>query len=276
MHVSSELVLNFVSEKLLELNTKVKSSVKALFDSYDGPFKGEILENFNIAYNKQLPLCQDTGIVEFFVWKGFSVVLDEPIERTLEKSVNEVYTKHGFRKSIVGDPLFARKNTTTNTPCIVHVFEVEKPIVDIWIMVKGGGSENLSQLYMFQPTESYEFIIQSLVEYIHQNGPNACPPIRVGIGIGGTSDKALLLSKIALFEYDAQMYMKHLIRYEEVEKRLYNEFSKLEFGVQAIGFGDSVYDVKVYAFPTHIATLPVALSVDCYLLRTTRVVINYG
>ncbi|MEN3042366.1 MAG: fumarate hydratase [Fervidobacterium sp.] len=271
--VNSDDIYQAISKKLVELNTQANDCVFGFFQKYEGPFKEEILANFEIAKKSCIPLCQDTGTVEFFVWKGFEVVTNEPITKILNSVVRNTYIENGFRKSIVEDPLFKRKNTNDNTPCIVHFFEVENPILEIWILIKGGGSENLSMLYMFEPSEKYEIIKDTIVNHIKMNGSNACPPIRIGIGIGGTSDEALLLSKLALIDESIERLNTKVTRYKPFEMEIFDEVQKLRIGVQGLGVGDSLYSVKAYGYPTHIATLPVAISVDCYLVRSTKVVI---
>lgn len=272
--VSSRNIFEKVCQKLSEMNIKAKEKVVSFFQNYEGPFKEEILKNFEIAANQQLPLCQDTGIVEFFVWKGCMIFTEKPINDILYDAVKYTYTKMGFRKSVVVDPLFSRKNTQDNTPPIVHIFETEEPILDIWIIVKGGGSENLSALFMLQPSEGYDSASRRVVEHIKENGRNACPPIKIGIGIGGTADEAILISKLALFDEDVRKYNRHILRYFDVENDLKEQLTKLKIGVQGLGFGEGIHDIKVYGAPTHIASLPVAISVDCYLLRSGMVVID--
>ncbi|MCX7653960.1 MAG: fumarate hydratase [Fervidobacterium sp.] len=271
--VNSDDIYQAVSKKLVELNTQVNDCVFDFFQKYEGPFKKEILANFEIAKKSCIPLCQDTGIVEFFVWKGFEVLTNEPITKILNSVVRNTYIENGFRKSVVEDPLFERKNTNDNTPCVVHFFEVENPILEIWILIKGGGSENLSMLYMFEPSEKYEIIKDTIVNHINMNGPNACPPIRIGIGIGGTSDEALLLSKLALIDESIERLNTKITRYKTFEMEIFDEVQKLRIGVQGLGVGGSLYNVRAYGYPTHIATLPVAVAVDCYLVRSTKVVI---
>lgn len=272
--INSDIVYQTIYQKLLEVNTQVKREVIEFFEKYEGPFKNEILENFNVAKQEGIPLCQDTGIVEFFVWKGFDVLTDKPISEILNLAVRDTYTTNGFRKSVVDDPLFSRKNTGDNTPCVIHFFETEKPTLEIWMIIKGGGSENLSQLYMFQPSEKYEVIKETIVKHIETNGPNACPPIKIGIGIGGTSEEAMVLSKLALIDVNVEEYNSKVVRYRNFEEDLLRQLQNLKIGVQGLGFGNGVYNVKAYGYPTHIATLPVAISVDCFLLRSARVVID--
>ncbi|MFN3691503.1 MAG: fumarate hydratase, partial [Fervidobacterium sp.] len=161
-----------VCEKLVQINTRPRRKLIKFFQNYEGPFKDEILKNFEIASNQQLPLCQDTGIVEFFVWKGYNVIIEKPINEILNKAVKDTYTKMGFRNSVVKDPLLTRQNTLDNTPSIIHIFEIEEPILDIWIIAKGGGSENLSALYMLQPSQGYEGqngMKDKIIEHVKNN-----------------------------------------------------------------------------------------------------------
>ncbi|HRT01686.1 MAG TPA: fumarate hydratase, partial [Fervidobacterium sp.] len=263
---------------LLDINTSINPKVERLLDSYDGPFARELKENMRIARTSKMPLCQDTGVVEFFIWKGYDIQLTSPLKNTLEQAVRDTYTDNGFRKGIVSDPLFERKNTLDNTPAIVHILEIDESTIDIWMIAKGGGSENLSTLFMLQPSESYENVLKCIVEHIEKNAANACPPIIVGIGIGGTSDKAILLSKLALFDPSAteslHRYDEKIGEYTQMADELQEAFSNLKIGVQGLGIGPTVQRTSVLSYPTHIATLPLAISVDCYLSRTSRVVIE--
>ncbi len=276
--IDSKIVYERVCNALLDVNTNIDPRVEKLFENYDGPFAREIKENMNIARTSKMPLCQDTGIVEFFVWKGYNVHLTSPLKDTLERAVREVYTGSGFRKGIVSDPLFERKNTLDNTPAIIHIFEIDKPVIDIWMIAKGGGSENLSTIFMLQPSESYENVLKTIVNHIENNAANACSPIIVGVGIGGTSDKAILLSKLALFNPSTiellHRYDEKIGEYSQMANELQERFSNLKIGVQGLGIGPTVQRTNVLNYPTHIATLPLAISVDCYLSRTLSVVIE--
>ncbi len=276
--IDSKTVYERVCKALLDINTSINPKVERLLDSYDGPFARELKENMRIARTSKMPLCQDTGVVEFFIWKGYDIQLTSPLKNTLEQAVKDTYTDNGFRKGIVSDPLFERKNTLDNTPAIVHILEIDESTIDIWMIAKGGGSENLSTLFMLQPSESYENVLKCIVEHIEKNAANACPPIIVGIGIGGTSDKAILLSKLALFDPSAteslHRYDEKIGEYTQMADELQEAFSNLKIGVQGLGIGPTVQRTSVLNYPTHIATLPLAISVDCYLSRTSRVVIE--
>jgi fumarate hydratase subunit alpha len=273
--IRSQTIYEEVQEKLEEINTNLNSKVQQLFENYTGPFANEIRENTKIAREKKLPLCQDTGIVEFFVFKPYDLSFEEPLHRTLYRVVKDTYEKNGYRKSTVLDPLYSRINKMDNLPAIIHEFEIEtSDELEIWMIAKGGGSENLSALYMIPPSSTEDDVINIVVQHILKNGPNACPPINVGIGIGGTADMAILISRLALFTDEYFPKLPYLESYDDLAKKLHLLINELHIGVQALGFGPTCQSVKVYAYPTHIATLPIAISADCYLSRTGRVIIN--
>lgn len=274
--VSNQQIYEKVCEKLVEMNTRLNPDMRKVFENYSGPFADEIRQNIKIAAEKKLPLCQDTGMVEFFVFRPYDLLLEEPLQLTLSKAVKDTYENNGYRKSTVLDPLYSRRNNLDNLPAVIHEFEVEDSNeLEIWMLAKGGGSENLTALYMMSPSSSEDEVIAIVTQHIQKNGPNACPPINVGIGIGGTADMAVLLSRLALFtgeEYTPRI--GYIETYDKLADKLHNLLNKLHIGVQALGVGPTCNAVKVYAYPTHIATLPLAISVDCYLSRTGRVIIN--
>ncbi|MGB9796259.1 fumarate hydratase [Fervidobacterium riparium] len=267
-----------VCDALIELNTQITPKVEEILRDYTGPFSNELKENIRIARENRIPLCQDTGIVEFFVFKKNKFHrLDnlQSLQSILFKAVEDTYQINGYRKSVVNDPLFSRTNTKTNLPAVIHEFDVDEtlykdaPKLEIWIMVKGGGSENLSALFMLPPSSKENVVLEAVAEHIGKSGPNACPPISVGVGIGGTADFAMLLSRLALFEHKPNI--PNVIEYTEFSQKLHSSLEALKIGVQGLGTGPSIIKTKVLGYPTHIATLPVAVSVDCYLTRTKRV-----
>jgi len=270
--IRAHTVLEKVKKAIVEANVKINEEVREILEKYEGPFSDIIKENYRISKEENLPLCQDTGMVEFFVLLGHEIRLEEPIERTLNRAVEEVYTEYPFRCSVVSDPLFDRINTETNTPTVVHLFQVEGKRLEIRFLVKGGGSENLTMLRMLTPTSGLERIKEIVEEHIRENGAKACPPLHVGVGIGGSADKAVLLSKLALTRSFGERNEDP--RYAELERELENELNLLGIGFQGLGKGITVYSVHVEHFPTHIATLPVAVSVDCYLCRKGKVVVE--
>ncbi len=268
--LSKEVIKEKLREELVKANTVIATEIEKFFEGYKGPFENEIKKNFEIAKSKKLPLCQDTGLVEFFVFRGCTVVTEEPIGKILNEAVKEVYETEGYRKSVVDDPLFYRKNTFTNVPSVVHFFDTEDEKIVIKFLVKGGGSENGTFLKMFNPTATKEEITEVLLKHLENVVPNACPPVIVGIGIGGSSDEAILLSKLALFGEESEK----LKEYRDWEIELEEKINSLKIGVQALGEGKTVQRVTIKYFPTHIATLPVALSLDCFISRRGNVVIE--
>jgi len=267
--INKHVISEKIKKAIIDANIKINPKVEEIIERYEGPFSDIIKENYRVSKEEKLPLCQDTGIVEFFVFIGHEVKLEEPIEETLNRAVGEVYSEYPFRYSIVTDPLFERINTGTNTPAIVHIFQVKGKSLEIRFLVKGGGSENLTVLRMMTPTSDVEKVKEFVVEHIKEHGAKACPPLHVGIGIGGTADKALLLSKLALTKSFEERNKDP--KYAELEKELEEELNFLGIGFQGLGKGITVYSVHIEHFPTHIATLPVAVSVDCYLCRRGKV-----
>ncbi|MCD6159676.1 MAG: fumarate hydratase [Kosmotoga sp.] len=270
--IKAEKIYTLVKKELVKANTIVNKPVRKEAEKYKGPFAEIILENMKIAQREGLPLCQDTGMVEFFVFLGHEVRLEEPLCKTFERAVRDIYTSQPYRCSVVADPLFGRKNTGDNTPVICHLFMIEGAQLEIRFLIKGGGSENLSALFMMRPSSNVEDLKEKILGHLKTFGVNACPPLHVGIGIGGTSEEALLLSKLALTKDFEER--NHIEAYRILEEELLKEINALKLGYQGLGNGMSAYSVSVEYYPTHIATLPVALSVDCYLCRKGRFTIE--
>ncbi len=260
--IDADALKTRLSKELFEANTVVNELVSNHLELYNGPFADILRKNIQIAKQTGLPLCQDTGMVEFFIFVGKNVFLGD-IFTLLNQIVREVYTTNPFRYAVVSDPLFKRRNTGDNTPAIVHVIHWEKEAAQIRFLIKGGGSENLSRLFMLEPGCSKQMIIDKVVEHIAENGRNACPPLKIGIGIGGSSEKAMLMSKIALTKDEPNSDTD----YAELESEICQRINQLNIGYQGLGVGISCYAAYIEYFPTHIATLPVAISVDCYLCR---------
>lgn len=259
-------------EELLRANVVINNDVRMYVENYDGPFNDVLKKNIEVAEKLKLPLCQDTGMVEFFVFANPNVVTDKPIEFLLNDIVRKLYRENPFRYSVVEDPLFERKNTFDNTPCIVHIFQTELKTFQIHFLIKGGGSENLTRLFMLNPTIGKQEIINLVVQHISENGAKACPPLKIGIGIGGSAEKAVILSKLALIRKFGERNVDR--NYAQLEKELCEKINSLKIGFQGLHAGPTVYDVHIEQMPTHIAVLPVAVSVDCYLCRGRSVEIE--
>lgn len=265
LFVDSNKIQEKLAQELFRANTSVDKFVKKQIEEYNGPFSDVLKRNIIVAQQTGLPLCQDTGMVEFFVFVGYNVVFTQPLEDTLNEVVRQVYMRNPFRYSVVKDPIFERKNTFDNTPAVVHTFITDRENVQIRFLVKGGGSENLTRLFMLNPSARTDEIVDVIVGHIKEHGAKGCPPLSVGVGIGGSSDKAFILSKLALTR---QVDEKNADpRYAELEKVITERLNELKIGFQGLFSSITVYSVHIEHAPTHIANLPLAISVDCYLCR---------
>jgi fumarate hydratase subunit alpha len=224
-----------------------------------------ICRNAAIAGAERLPLCQDCGMVIIFIEMGQDVAIEgDDINAVINGAVKEAYASLYLRKSIVGDPL-SRKNTGTNTPAFIHTDIVPGSSFTLTVYLKGGGSENMTALKMFRPTTPVEEIIAYIAGHVAASGPNPCPPLFLGIGLGGTADTALLNSKKAVLRGPGSVHPDPW--YAGLEARILEAVN--ETGVGPLGFGgaSTAAGVFIREAPTHIATLPVALNLNCHSLR---------
>jgi fumarate hydratase subunit alpha len=230
-----------------------------------------LAENLEIAEKEKIPLCQDCGSVIIFLSIGQDVeIAGEYLYDAINHSVADTYNRLYLRKSIVSDPL-RRKNTGTNTPAFIHADIVPGGSLIIDIMLKGGGSENMSSVRMFLPTDSEEKIIDFIEEAVISAGPNPCPPIFLGIGIGGTADVAMLNSKKALLRNPLEHNPDPF--YSDLERKIFNKINKTGIGPMGFGGDNTAAGVYIKEAATHIASLPVALNMNCHSLRKGRIVL---
>lgn len=229
-----------------------------------------IRKNANIAPQKKLPLCQDTGTAVFLVEMGHNVQLEEPIEKTLNHAVAEGYEEYFLRKSIITDPLFERKNTGNNCPAIVHIHQTTGDKLRISFLPKGGGAENKSIVQMLRPADGKQGVVQTVLNAAKNAGGSSCPPWIVGVGIGGNFDSVGLLAKKAIVR---EVGTKNLHpKYENLEKELTKKINKLHIGAMGFGGEKTVLAVHIEYAPTHIASLPVAVNFQCHSARSaTRI-----
>jgi fumarate hydratase subunit alpha len=232
----------------------------------------QLIENARIAAAEGIPLCQDTGLAVVFIEQGSEVVVRPPADRTgttLIDAVNEAvasgYQKGLLRKSVVAEPLNERKNTGSNTPAIVHLQIVPGDKLKLTLMTKGGGCENKSQFRMFRPTAQKEEIIDWIAEVVGLAGADACPPFVVGVGIGGDFELSCLLSKKALCRNLNQRNSDKF--YAELEKDLLTKINTLGVGPQGLGGDTTALAVLIETAPCHIASLPVAVNIECHSHR---------
>lgn len=227
-----------------------------------------IIENARLAKKKRLAICQDTGFVSVFIELGSSILLSGgDLTAAVNKGVEDAYKKGYLRKSIVNDALL-RKNTNTNTPCIIHIDIVEGDKVRIFVSPKGFGSENKSVIKMLKPTAYEKDIIGFVAEAAKAAGPDACPPYVLGIGIGGTFDHAAHLSKKALLRPIGTGNKKRHFR--RLEKDILRAVNSLGIGPMGLGGKTTALGVNIEEFSTHIAGLPVAVTVSCHATRSAE------
>jgi fumarate hydratase subunit alpha len=269
-----------IKKALIELiynaNFITPSEIKNIFaemtSSETLPLAAETLkiltENIEIAEKENIPLCQDTGSVIVFLEIGQKLeITGEYLYDAVNSAVADAYAKFYLRKSIVEDPL-RRKNTGTNTPAFIHTDIVPGDTLTIDVLLKGGGSENMSALRMFRPTDSVEKIIDFIEETVVESGPNPCPPVFLGIGIGGTADTAMLNAKKALLNNPAEHNPDPF--YKNLELKILERLNNTGVGPMGFGGKNSAAGVYIKQAPAHIASLPVALNLNCHSFRKGR------
>lgn len=230
-----------------------------------------LLENADVAVREHLPICQDTGLVTAYVTLGQDIHIDGSLVENIQKGVSQGYTKNHLRASAVDDPLFARHNTGDNTPAIIYTTVVEGDTFQIDLMAKGFGSENMSALKMLKPAEGLDGVKQFVLDTIKAAGPNACPPMVVGVGIGGTFDYSAYLAKKALLRPLSQSNPDP--QYADLEQQLLREANKLNIGPMGLHGHTTVLKVQTEYYPTHIAGLPCAVNICCHACRHERIVL---
>lgn len=228
-----------------------------------------IIENADIAKNEKMPMCQDTGMACIFVEIGQDVhITGGLLEEAINKGVAEGYSEGYLRKSVVKDPL-DRVNTGDNTPAVIYYDVVQGDKIKITVAPKGFGSENMSQLKMLKPADGLEGVKEFILKVVKEAGPNPCPPIVVGVGIGGTFDRAAMLAKKALLRPLDSTNKSEF--YAELEEELVAEINKMGIGPQGFGGKTTSLGVNIETYPTHIAGLPVAVNINCHATRHAEI-----
>ena len=224
----------------------------------------QIIENFNIADENLQPICQDTGLACVFLSIGQDVHIKGNLEEAVNEGVRKGYSQGYLRKSVVSDPL-NRVNTGDNTPAMIYYDICPGDKIKITVAPKGFGSENMSQIKMLKPSDGIEGVKDFVIRVVEDAGPNPCPPIVVGVGIGGTFDKAAYLAKKALMRPVDQRNSEAF--YAELEEELLEKINALGIGPQGFGGKTTALAVNIEKFPTHIAGLPVAVNINCHVTR---------
>ena len=231
----------------------------------------QLQENLKIAGNEMIPICQDTGMAVVFIKIGQDVHLTGGlIEDAVNEGVRQGYIEGFLRKSVVKDPIF-RENTKDNTPAVIHYEITEGDKIDITVAPKGFGSENMSRVFMLKPADGIEGVKEAILTAVKDAGPNACPPMVVGVGIGGTFEKCALLAKKALTRNINEKSSVEYVR--ELEKEMMDKINSLGIGPGGLGGKVTAFAVNIETYPTHIAGLPVAVNICCHVNRHSHRVI---
>lgn len=226
----------------------------------------QLLENNEIAAREQIPICQDTGMSVLFVEYGDKAVIEGgSFEDAVQEGVRQAYEQGYLRKSVVSDPVFSRANTKDNTPAVIHTKIVPGNAISFLVGGKGFGSENMSAVKMLTPSYGVEGVKRFVLETVRNAGPNPCPPIIVGVGIGGTFEKAAQLAKKATLRAVGTSHPDE--RYAQLENELLEKINQMGFGPAGLGGTQTALGVNIETFPTHIAGMPVAVNICCHASR---------
>lgn len=268
-----------IKEMCIEVNHVLSADMKEALDTSvqteKSPLGRQILcqlqENLEIAGKDRIPICQDTGMAIVFLKVGQDVHFEGgSVEDAINEGVRQGYVEGYLRKSVVKDPLI-RENTKDNTPAVIHTSIVPGDQVKITVTPKGFGSENMSKIFMLKPADGIEGVKEAVISAVRDAGPNACPPVVVGVGIGGTFEKCAIMAKHALTrEWGVHSDIPYV---KEMEEELLTKINKLGIGPGGLGGTTTAFAVNIETYPTHIAGLPVAVSICCHVNRhMTRVI----
>lgn len=270
--VKADKIINTVKEMCIEANLELAPDMKqALVNAKENETSevgckilSDLEENLEIAKNESIPICQDTGMAVVFVEVGQNVKVKGSLTEAINEGVRQGYTEGYLRKSVVSDPL-ERVNTNDNTPAIIHYDIVDGNEIKITLAPKGFGSENMSKIVMLKPADGIEGVKEVVINAVKDAGPNACPPMVVGVGIGGTFEKCAILAKKALAR-DLNSKNENQI-YADLEDELLEKINKIGIGPGGLGGTQTALGVNVETYPTHIAGLPVAVNICCHVNR---------
>ena len=271
--ITTDTIIQNIKEMCIEANYSLTSDVKDKLyqaaEEENSPLGRQILsqlkENLQIAKDDEIPICQDTGMAVVFLRIGQDVHIEgQNLEDAVNEGIRQGYIEGYLRKSVVSDPIL-RENTKDNTPAIVHYSIVPGDKVKITVAPKGFGSENMSRIFMLKPADGIEGVKEAILTAVRDAGPNACPPMIVGVGIGGTFEKCALLAKKALTrnvnEHSKIDYVKDL------EEEMLEKINRLGIGPGGLGGTTTALAVNINTYPTHIAGLPVAVNICCHVNR---------
>ena len=273
-----EIKANQITDKIKELFLKANFCINPdLMQRLEKALKEEsstigkyvlqmIIENNKIASREEMPICQDTGLAVVFVDVGQEVhLVGGDFAKAVNRGVKEAYKEGYLRKSVVDDPVFKRRNTKTNTPAIIYTDIVPGDKIKFMVMAKGFGGENMSAIAMLKTADGEKGIVDFVVETVKKAGPNPCPPTIIGIGIGGTIDKAMVIAKKAIIRKIGQSNKNS--KYAALEKEILTKINNLGIGPAGLGGNITSLAVHIDYLPTHIAGIPVAVNVCCHAAR---------
>lgn len=250
-----------------DLYEKLNKALKNEKSELGKEILNELIKNAKIAEKEKIPICQDTGIVVIFVEIGEDVFIDGDLNDAINFGIKIGYSEGYLRKSVVEDP-FDRENTGDNTPAVIYTERIPGDKLNLKVLIKGAGSENMSKIKMFNPTATKKEILKFIIDTVKNAGANACPPYFLGIGIGGTFEKAAMLSKKALVSKNTKN--NHV---KSFEQKILKEVNKTGIGPAGLGGTVTALDVKVLTYPCHIASLPVAVNINCHASRHISITI---
>lgn len=271
--IAVDQIIEAVKEMCIDANCILNTDVYEALECAKCEEKSEIgleilnqlTKNADIAKERRMPICQDTGMAVVFVAIGQEIhITGGLLEEAIQEGVRKGYVDGYLRKSVVEDP-FLRKNTLDNTPAIIHYTIVKGDKLRIIVAPKGFGSENMSRIYMLKPSDGIEGAKKAILETIALAGPNPCPPMIVGVGCGGNFEESALLAKKALLRPVGRHSEKEHIR--KMEEELLKKANQLGIGPQGLGGKTTVLGIHIESFPTHIAGMPVAVNISCHVTR---------
>lgn len=277
--IETNEITRHIKEMCIEANHYLSDDMQEIFkqsaQKEASPLGRQILqqleENLEIAANERIPICQDTGMAIIFIKVGQEVhIQGGSLAEAIHQGVREGYTEGYLRKSVVKDPIY-RENTKDNTPAVIHYEITEGDKVEITVAPKGFGSENMSRIFMLKPADGIEGVKEAILTTVREAGPNACPPMIVGVGIGGTFEKCALMAKHALTRNLKEERAGGYVR--ELEEEMLETINRLGIGPGGLGGVTTAMAVNIETYPTHIAGLPVAVNICCHVNRHVRRVI---
>ncbi len=276
--VDSEIITDNIREMCIEANHVLSDDMKNLMvkaeSEEESPLGkqilGQLLDNLDIAKSEMIPICQDTGMAVVFIEVGQDLHINGNLTDAVNEGVRRGYVDGYLRKSVVKDPIY-RENTKDNTPAVIHYDIVSGDKIKITIAPKGFGSENMSRVFMLKPADGIEGVKDAVLTAVRDAGPNACPPMVVGVGIGGTFEKCAYMAKKALTRNADKESPIAYVR--DLEAELLEKINNLGIGPAGLGGRKTALAVNIETYPTHIAGLPVAVNICCHVNRhVTRVI----